>query len=86
MDLHKNVGKEYQVLLWSSFESIVLHEVLSTLQQNTVDAKDITKLFNDIVHYSTSSYCLISSNVVFRGKSINEITAKLNFTNLRTIT
>ena len=48
----------------SAFESIVLHEV-STLQQSIANADDI---FNDVVDYSTSSYCLVSlpSCTVFR--------------------
>ena len=69
--------------IWSRFESI---EILSPTGQQIADVKDITKIFNDIVHYSTSSYSILSlpSNVVFRNKSISEVTAKKNFTALHT--
>ena len=86
MDLRSNMRNASQNGIWSRFESIVLHEILSPTGQQIADVKDITKIFNDMVHYSTSSYSILSlpSNVVFRNKSISEVTAKKNFTALHT--
>ena len=78
-------GEHISEGIWSSFESTVLHDICTSLQQET-DSGIITKLYNDIVYYSTSSYCLVAlpSDVVFRKKSILQITSKINYTAVHT--
>ena len=77
-------GEHISQAIWSSFESTVLHEV----RQHENDSKTVAKLYNDIVYYSTSSYSVaaLPSDVVFRKKSIGEITSKINYTEQHTVT
>ena len=60
--------------IWSDFESIVLHEICSKLEDNN----EILKLYNDIVDYSKTTYCLypLPQDVVFRSKSAAQISCK----------
>ena len=60
--------------IWSDFESIVLHELCSKLEDNN----EILKLYNDIVHYSKTTYCLylLPHDVVFRSKSAAQISCE----------
>ena len=72
--------------IWSTFESIVLHEVCASLCEER-DDNVATKLYNDLVYYSTSSFCIIplSSDMVFRNKTLGEITSKVNYTASHTV-
>jgi len=74
-------GELMSQAIWSSFESIVLTEICNSLQQEN-DNNVIAKLYNELVQYSTSSYCLLAlpPDIVFREKSLREITSKINYT------
>ena len=56
--------------IWSNFESIVLHEICTSLRQES-DNSMIAKLYNDVVYYSTTSICLFTlpQDIVFRKKA-----------------
>lgn len=79
-------GEQLSKGVWSSFESILLDEVCFSLKQEN-DNTAIAKLYNDIVDYSTSSYSVVAlpSNIVFRSKSLLEITSKINYTATHTL-
>ena len=72
--------------IWSNFESIVLHEICTSLQQES-DNSMIAKLYNDVVYYSTTSICLFTlpQDIVFRKKSQGEISSKINYTAVRNV-
>ena len=74
-------GELMSQAIWSSFESIVLTEICNSLQQEN-DNNVIAKLYNELVQYSTSSYCLLAlpPDIVFREKSLREIISKINYT------
>ena len=72
--------------VWSNFEAILLSE-LHTALPDQPNNELIAKVYNDIIDYSTSSYCLatLPDDVMFRKKTIKEITSKINFTGIHTI-
>lgn len=82
-------GESISMSTWSDFEALVLSEVVKHFSENEEchTYPNITKLYNDIVYYSTSSYCIHSlpPNLVFRGKSINEVTGKIKYMSSHTI-
>ena len=55
---------------WSKFETILLHEVLSTTAHHA-DIKKKAKLYNDVQEYSKAEYCMVElpSNVVLQKKN-----------------
>ena len=68
-------GESLSTAIWSDFESIVLEEISASEQQD----ENMTKLFNDIVYYSKSSFCTIplTEDIVFREKTSSQISAKI---------
>ena len=66
-------GESLSVSIWSKFESIVLQELLQVTDGN------LTKLYNDTVVYSKSSFCVVplEEGTVFREKTKTQIEAKL---------
>ena len=70
--------------IWSDFESIILMEILQFHDQE--DTTNITKLYNDIVYYSSSLFCTcpLPHTVVFREKTIAQIQSKLQHVSSRT--
>ena len=69
--------------VWSDFESIIVMEILQSHdQENTTN---ITKLYNDIVYYSSLfCACPLPYTVVFREKTIGQIESKLQYVRSRT--
>ena len=59
-------GETISEAIWSEFESILLDEVCRKVEE--VDA--VVKLYNDLVYYSGTSYCVeqLPQSVVFRNK------------------
>ena len=45
---------------WSEFEPLALQEVISEVNAHE-EHNGIEKLYNDIVHYATSSFCSIKN-------------------------
>ena len=70
-------SKKFAEGVWSEFETIVVLEIFCFHENQ--DSALITKLYNDVVFYSTSLFCLdpLPDNVVFRGKRVNQVEAKL---------
>ena len=48
-------GECISTAVWSDFESIIVMEILQSHDQE--DTTNITKLYNDIVYYSSSLFC-----------------------------
>ena len=77
--------EKLSVLVWSTFESLVLHEVCTLLKK--ADIHIITKTYNDIVSYCTSLFCVATLlKVVFRSKTVSQVQSKINYTESHTIT
>ena len=70
--------------VWSDFESIIVLEILQSHDQE--DTTNITKLYNDIVYYSSSLFCAcpLPRTVVFREKTVGQIESKLQYVRSRT--
>ena len=60
--------------VWSSFETIALHETLGDHKDN--ETSMITKIYNDVVSYSTEAYCVapVPTDTVFRKKTEAQVT------------
>lgn len=69
---------------WSNLETILLSELCTTLQDQ-YDNEVITKVYNDIVDYSTTSFCsvILPDDVVLRKKTLNEVTSKIKYIQCR---
>jgi len=73
-------GEVLSESIWSDFETLVLEEILHNERILEDDESvDVTKLYNDIVDYSSSSFCTIKieEDAVFRKKSATQIAAKI---------
>ena len=70
--------------VWSDFESIIVMEILQSYDQE--DTTNFTKLYNDIVYYSSSLFCAcqLPHAVEFREKTISQIESKLQYVRSRT--
>ena len=70
-------GEVLSEAIWSGFGTIALHEIL--VQEAELD--NISKLYNDIVYYSLSSYCIapLPGNVIFRKKTTQQIRSKVYY-------
>ena len=68
---------------WSTFENLVIHEILS--ENTLLDIDSITKIYDDIVFYSNAAYCLttLPDEVVFRGKTEHQVESKINYIHSR---
>lgn len=68
-------GEETSHGIWSNFESIVLEQVCLKCKEG---CEDMTKLYNDIVYYSQTSYCVVRLPpcAVFREKNERQIRSK----------
>ena len=71
-------GESLSTSLWSDFESIVLNEILNVVEEGNAQS-DVTKLYNDTVYYSKSSFCAfpVMQNIVFREKTKQQINSKI---------
>lgn len=80
-------GEIMSAAIWSHFETILLNELCTTLLDQPTN-EVITQVYNDIVDYSTSSFCLavLPDDIVLRKKTLNEITSKINYTAHHTCT
>ena len=70
-------GEVLSEAIWSDFESIVLHEICCEIEEVSA----ISKVYNDIVYYSKTSYCLatLPHNVIFRNKRAAQIVSKREY-------
>ena len=64
--------------IWSHFETILPNELCTALLDQPTNK---TKVYNNIVDYSTSLYCLavLPDDIVLRKKTLNEVTSKINY-------
>lgn len=62
---------------WSSFETITLRETLGDHKDN--ETSMITKIYNDVVSYSTEAYCVapVPTDTVFRKKNEAQVEGKI---------
>ena len=67
-------GETISEAIWSEFETIVLYEVCQTVE----DMDAVVKLYNDVVYYSGTSYCVerLPQSIVFRQKRGAQIIGK----------
>ena len=67
-------GETISEAIWSEFETIVLYEVC----QKVEDMDAVVKLYNDVVYYSNTSYCVerLPQRIVFRQKRGAQIIGK----------
>jgi len=72
-------GEAISESIWSDFETLVLKEI-QLFVLNDADRADVVKLYNDVVSYSSSSFCTIKieEDAVFRKKSENQIASKVS--------
>ena len=68
-------GEEISRGVWSDFESILLSEVITRVsatneQDDQFEYNIITKLYNEVVYYSTAPFCIypIESSILLRKK------------------
>ena len=66
--------------IWSHFETILPNELCTALLDQPTN-KVITKVYNNIVDYSTSLCCLavLPDDIMLRKKTLNEVTSKINY-------
>ena len=71
-------GECISVGIWSDFETLVLNEVHEISKRTDLDK---TKLYNDVVHYTHSKFCItpIPEGIVFREKTCTQVNSKLQF-------
>lgn len=79
-------GESLSTSIWSDFESIILDEILSN-HQDALSTTDITNTYNSIVYYSKSTFCSIplEAGIIFREKTNNQISSRIEFVNKRTV-
>ena len=67
-------GEVVSETIWSDFESIILHKICLKME----DIHSILKMYDDIVHYSNTPYCVFAlpPNVIFRRTSA-QISSKM---------
>ena len=77
-------GESLSDAIWSDFETIIVMEVSQSSEYK--DASTITKLYNDIVYYSSSLFCScpLPHSVVFREKTIHQVQSKVQHMHSRT--
>ena len=70
-------GEKVESGVWSTFESIVLHEIQQIVEENA--NLDPTNMYNDVRNYATSTFCTIPlpENALFRSKSSAQINGKI---------
>ena len=63
--------------VWSDFENITLNEIISLSSLENMEI--VGKLYNDIVDYSTASYCTapLPPGIVFTKKNTKQIISKI---------
>ena len=63
--------------VWSTFESIVLHEIQKIVEENV--NLDPTNMYNDVRNYATSTFCTVPlpENALFHYKSSVQINGKI---------
>ena len=76
-DFAEERGEKLSEGSWSTFESLVIHEVC--IEHRESDIGTITKTYNDIVSYSNAVYCIaaLPLNVVFRSKAETQVQSKI---------
>lgn len=74
-------GESINLGIWSKFETLVIMEIVAGLSYSKLsyDTENVRHIFNDIVYYSTTSFCVLPlpDNIVFRSKTYGQIEAKL---------
>lgn len=63
--------------IWSDLETIILKEISIASEEYTHHS--VTKLYNDIVYYSTCCFCThtLPENAILREKSLQQVSFKL---------
>lgn len=76
-------GEKLSEGMWTFFESLVVHEI--SIVHKECDTSIITKIYNDIVSYSTAPYCVTSLpiNIVFRNKTEMQVQRKIAHTEMQ---
>ena len=79
-------GESISSAIWSDFESIVLHETCTSLPTDAATSL-ITKVYNDVVYYSTSCFCTspLTDDMVLREKTHTQITSKIQHISTHTL-
>lgn len=72
-------GEEMSTSVWSSFESILLREIIKESKKDESIVPH--KIYNDVVYYANSNFCTIHSNevTVLRTKTNAQIQSKLSY-------
>ena len=70
-------GETVESGVWSTFESIVLHEIQQIVEENV--NPDPMNMYNDVRNYATSTFCTVPlpENALFRSKSSAQINGKI---------
>lgn len=68
-DFAEQRGEELSKAIWSTFETLVIHE--RCIEKKKSDIGALTRTYNEIVSYSSAAYCIspLPPNVVFRQKN-----------------
>ena len=63
--------------IWSDLETIILKEI--SIESEEYTHHSVTKLYNDIVYYSTCCFCThtLPENAILREKSLQQVSFKL---------